>query len=213
MKIFIFLILFLLFSCEKKSTILPTKTAEKHQEKTIENISPEDFLISQPWFQYYKKENPDFKPKLFQLQETAPISYNETSTIILNKKGFNEVYKPFLIFNKGGTHYLDIDSYQWFLNPDGSAGFEADQQIVLVDLKKKEAQQIGFFGPSFWIEDAYWKGDSVAVLVGNSSNKIPFILKFNFAKNTKKYYKYSDTLRFETAYSKIRLRKKGIKIE
>ena len=213
MKIFIFLLLLLLFSCEKKSTVIPAKKVENHQEKTIEKISPNDFLISQPWFQYYQKENPDFKTALFQLQEAAPISYEAASTIILNKKGFNEIYKPFLVFDKSGTQYLDFDSYQWFLNPDGSAGFEADQQIVLVDMRKKNAHQIAFFGPSFWIEDAYWKGDSVAVLMGNSSDKIPFIIKFNFDENTQKYYKYSDTLQFETAYSKIRLRRKGIKIE
>ena len=75
MKIFIFLLLLFLFSCEKKSAIIPIKKGENHQEKTIEKISSENLLISQPWFQYYKKANPNFNPKLFRLQENSHISF------------------------------------------------------------------------------------------------------------------------------------------
>ena len=99
------------------------------------------------------------------------------------------------------------------MEKDGSASFEADQQIVLVDWKKKKAQHIAFFGPSFWIEEAFWKDDSEVFLLGNSYEKVPFIIEFNLAKNWKKYYKYSDTLKFETSYTNERLRSKGIKTD
>lgn len=212
MKGFNFLLLLLLFSCEKKENPVLEKDTGDYEVNRTAPTKPVDSLMLNDWFQYYHKENPDFSPEKFVLQQTSPISYTETSVIILNQKGFNEIYKPFLIFNESKDHYLDLDSYQWFLGPDGSASFEADQQIVLVDYKNKEADQIAFFGPSYWIEDAYWKGDSVAVLLGNSYEKVPFKMEYNFKKGRVKNYKYPDTLKFEKPYSKFKLEKKGIKI-
>ncbi len=120
---------------------------------------------------------------------------------------------PLFFFNESKSKYVDFDSYQWFTGPDGYAGFEADQQVVLVDMKKKEARQIAFFGPSYWIEDAYWKGDSAVVLLGNSYEKVPFILKYNFEKNEVQNFQYPDTLKIETPYFTMRLRSKGIKAD
>ncbi|AZI31674.1 hypothetical protein [Kaistella carnis] len=108
---------------------------------------------------------------------------------------------------------MDFDSYQWELLPDGSAAFEADQALILVDLKNRKAQQIAFFGPSFWIEDAYWKGDSVAVVLGNTYEKVPFIMEYNFNKKIINNYKYPDTLKIGEFYSKYRLKRKGIQVD
>lgn len=213
MKGFIFLILLLVFSCDKKEKINPGQNTESREVENSAELKVTDSLYTHPWFQYYQKDNPTFNPENFQLKQTSPISYQESSVIIMNKKGFNEIYKPFFVFNNSKTKYLDFDSYQWTLMPDGSAGFEADQQVNLVDFKKKEAKQIAFFGPSYWIEDAYWKGDSVAVVLGNSYDKVPFIMKYNFNKNEVKNYEYPDTLKIKTPYSKFRLRNKGIKVE
>ena len=213
MKVSIFLLLFLLFSCEQKSHIIPIQKMEKQKSEISDNFQTDELFTSQPWFQYYQKENPNFKPELFQFQEKTIISKTESSAIILNEKGFDTIYKPFFIFNESGTQYLDFDSYNWFVDSDGNAGFDVDQQVDLVDMKKKKAERIAFFGASYWVEDAYWKGDSIAVLLGNTYDKIPFIIRFNFDQNTRKLYKYSDTLQFETDYSTIRLKRKGIKID
>ncbi len=213
MKYYLFLLIALLLSCEQKKKVVSEPITEKEKTKISDSSELKDSEDSHPWFQFYQKENPDFKNKSFELGETNLINYQKTSVVIMNEKGFNEIYKPFFIFNPSKTKYLDFDSYQWFLLKDGSAGFEADQQVVLVDLKKKEAKQIAFFGPSFWIEDAYWKGDSVAVLLGNTYEKVPFKMKYNFKNNTVTNYKYTDTLKFETSYSKFRLKSKGIKVD
>ena len=210
MKVYLFLLLFLLFSCEQKVKDETVQKVNKPSVETSTSVAEKNRLESQPWFQYYQAQNPELKIDFFSLEETSPISYEKTNVKILNQKGFNEIYKPFLIFNESKDKYLDLDSYHWFLGADGSASFEADQQVVLVDLKNKNAKQIAFFGPSFWIEDAYWKGDSIAVLLGNTYEKVPFFMEYNFENNTKKYYKYSDTLKFETSYSKVRLKNKGI---
>lgn len=213
MKGFLFLILLLFFSCEKKVKTNPNQNLETPKVENSTKATANDSTELRPWFQYYQKENADFRSASFNLKQTSPISYQNSSVNILNQKGFNEIYKPFLVFNGSKSKYLDFDSYQWFLQPDGSAGFEADQQVVLVDFKKKEAKQIAFFGPSYWIEDAYWKGDSVAVLLGNTYEKVPFMMKYNFTKNEVQHFEYPDTLKIETPYSKIRLRSKGVKVE
>lgn len=213
MKGLILISLLLIFSCNQKEkySAIPIK---KEQKSVIGKESqPHKLLYNQPWFNFYRQENPDFNPELFQLKQTAPISYQESSVTVMNEKGFNEVYKPFLIFNESKTKYIDFDSYQWFLEPDDTVGFEADQQVVLVDYKNKTARQIAFFGPSFWIEDAFWKGDSVAVLLGNTYEQVPFMMKYNFDKNEVQNFQYPDTLKVETSYSKIRLRKNGIKTD
>ena len=213
MKGLIFLLLLLLFSCDKKVKTNLSQNVELPQAEDAKESKSKDRLYNHPWFLYYQKENPEFNPKLFQFTQTSPITFRATTVKILNTKGFNEIYKPFIIFSESNDKYIDIDSYQWFLQPDGSAGFEADQQIVLVDYKKKTAKQIAFFGPSFWIEDAFWKGDSVAVLLGNTYEKVPFMMKYNFEKNKVQHFQYPDTLKIETPYSKMRLHSKGIKVE
>lgn len=210
MKDYAFLLLALLFSCDQKPKPPANLTASKSKSA---QITKQNDSSLKKWLQYYQSENPDFQLDNFKLKETSKISFRETSVAILNKQGFNETYKPFLVFNKSKDHYLDFDSYNWFLEADGTAGFEADQQVILVDLKQKKARQIAFFGPSFWVEEAYWKEDSVAVLLGNSYDKIPFKTEYNFLQNTVKYYQSADTLKFETPYFKMRLRKKGIKID
>lgn len=213
MKGLLFLILLLFFSCEKKVKNNPGKNLEIPKVENTTIATANDSIDLLPWFQYYHKENAGFTSASFNLKQTSPITYQNSSITVLNEKRFNEIYKPFLIFNESKNKYLDFDSYQWFLLPDGSAGFEADQQVVLVDYKKKEARQIAFFGPSYWIEDAYWKGDSVAVLLGNTYEKVPFMMKYNFIKNEVQHFEYPDTLKIEIPYSKVRLRNHGIKVE
>ena len=213
MKGFIISLLFLFFACDKKVKTIPSPNPKTSKVENPAESKVNKKLYNHPWFQYYQKENPAFKFENFQLKEAYPIVYQKSSVTIMNEKDFNEIYTPFFIFNESKRKYVDFDSYQWFPASDGYAEFEADQQVVLVDMKKKEARQIAFFGPSYWIEDAYWKGDSAVVLLGNSYEKVPFILKYNFEKNIVQNFQYPDTLKIETTYSKMRLRSKGIKVD
>ena len=213
MKLYFLLAIFTLFSCEQKDTT--TQDVIKNEEKkvrTTKSTSLEE-ISSTEWFQYYKSLNLNFRAERFQLQTTSEINYQSSNVITVNQKNFDKVYLPFLVYNKSKTQYLDFDSYQWVLLEDGSAAFEADQPIALINVNNNEARQIAFFGPSYWIEDAYWKEDSAVVLLGNSYDKVPFVMKYNFDKNTVQNYKYTDTLKFKTNYTNIRLNKKGIKTQ
>lgn len=169
-----------------------------------ENLDP----VLRSWLNYYQPENPDFDAKKFYTTDSSAIKYQPTTVKILNEKGFSEMYKPFLVFNKSGTQYLDFDSYHWSMAPDGDLSFEADQQVVLVNLKNKTALQIAFLGPSFRIEDAYWPNDSTAVLLGNTYEKVPFQMKLKFNENTVQHHQYPDTLKFNTPYYENRIRQK-----
>lgn len=213
MKYYFLLVIFLLFSCEEKTKAVIEE--DKTEEKKVPHVKIDILkdISTTDWFQYYKKFNPDFNPDLFKLQQTSEINYQKATVAILHDDEFNEIYIPFLIFNKSKTHYLDFDSYHWFVDEHGNVSFEADQQLALVNVKEKTAKQIGFYGPSYQIEDAFWKGDSVAVLLGNSYEKVPFLQKFNFKENTVKHYQYADTLQFKTPFSTVRLNGKGIKVD
>ncbi len=212
MKKFIFFALISLVSCTEKEKKVTTVPLEQPKPEIIVTPEIKDSIL-QKWSAYYEQSNPNFNTDLFKLTQTSPITFNKTSVKILNKKRFNEIYKPFLVFSKSGEQYLDFDSYQWSIGPDGAASFEADQQVALVDLRSKTAKQIAFFGPSYWVEEAYWKGDSVAVLLGNSYEKVPFKSEYNFKNNTLKYFQYPDTLQFDKPYSQVRLEKKGIRVD
>ena len=201
---------FLACTEKKENSVVIRPTVTKVTAKPVEKLIDSTF---QNWLTYYQIGNPDFAKEKFSLTETSPIIYNPSNVIVMNQKGFNEVYKPFFVFNQSKTAYLDFDSYHWILGKDGSASFEADQEIALVDLKTKTAKQIAFFGPSYRIEEAYWQGDSTAVLLGNTYEKVPFILSFNFVKNTKQHFQYPDTLKFEKPYSEVRLQKFGIRTQ
>ena len=140
--ILLFLFMTFLACTEKKENSVvskpaPTKVTPKPVEKLIDSTF-------QNWLTYYQTENPDFAKEKFALTETSPITYNPSNIIVMNQKGFNEVYKPFFVFNQSKTAYLDFDSYHWIVDKDGSASFEADQQVALVDLRQKRQSKSRF---------------------------------------------------------------------
>ncbi|WP_234109002.1 hypothetical protein [Chryseobacterium sp. R2A-55] len=205
--------LFLLSCSDKKeinTTFLPPEPGKTENTDKLPN-SENPALTS--WISYYKKSNPEFAEEKFAFINTSPITYYPSNVKVMNEPGFKEIYKPFFVFNRSQNQYLDFDSYQWKVAADGSASFEADQEVVLVDYKNKKKQRIAFFGPSYFIEEAYWQGDSVAVLLGNSYEKVPFMMKYNFQNMTVENWQYPDTLNFDIPYSKVRLQKFGVKTE
>lgn len=214
MKKLVFFITILLFSCSDKQEKESTSVlSENKQTQVVENKSEPENIELDLWLNHYRKTNPDFSAEKFTISNTSPITYYPSNVKVMNEEGFNEIYKPFFVFNESKNQYLDFDSYQWNIAADGRASFEADQEVALVDYKNKKAQRIAFFGPSYSIEEAYWKGDSVVVLLGNSYEKVPFMMKYNFKKKTVENLQYPDTLKFDIPYSKVRLSKFGIKTE
>lgn len=209
MKKYTFLLL-ILFSCEKTAD---KKNEAVHDQKPaaveeIPAIIPKKSAMEQ-WHQFYKKQDHSFQVEKFAAEPKSTINYQSDESAILGERDFNRIYQPFLIFSPDKSQYLDFDSYHWVLI-DGNASFEADQKVVVVDMKKKISQQIAFFGPSFRIEEAYWKNNHQAVLFGNTYEKVPFYIEYDFKENTQQFFHYPDTLNTEKVYSDFRLESKGI---
>ncbi len=204
------ILLVILFSCDKPvekktGTVQEQKPAATAQTPAI----PAEETAMQKWQQFYQNQDQTFQPEKFTAQPKSKINYREDESPILPDQDFNMLYQPFLVFSPDRSKYIDIDSYHWQLY-DGNASFEADQKAVLVDMNSKTSQQIAFFGPSFRIEEAYWKNDHQAVLLGNTYEKVPFFIEYDFRENTQQFFQYPDTLKFEKTYGDFRLESKGI---
>lgn len=212
MKFYLILICIFFNSCQKKIENTAKNTDNLIQSKNEQFFFEDSSFQNQPWFRFYSKENSNLKQKLFKLQGIDSISYRESSIITTFNKQFNQVYKPFLVYNETKNKYIDFDSSNWISEDSVHVYFDVDQQIVLVDIEKHQSKQIAFFGSSSWIEDAYWKGDSVAILIGNGYDKKPFLLKYNFEKEVIENYKSLDTINSSDSYSIFRLKSKGLKM-
>ncbi len=196
-------------SCTDKKETVPKTAVPRDNETTIKTAKklPENL---ERWLNFYKSENPDFSEDSFSLVDSADLKYSPSQVKANFEESFDRRYEPFLVYSPDKSKYIDFDSYHWFTDDNGNPGFEADQQVSLVHLPSKTVRQISYFGPSFTIEDAYWEGDSAAVLMGNTYEKVPFYIRYNFNRNMTYTYRSTDTLKVARSYTEERLRKKGI---
>src|SRR5690606_11292146 len=115
--------------------------------------------------------------------------------------------------NPSKTFYLDIDSYNWTKDKEGNALFEADQEINLVNLKEKTVNRVAFFGPSYWVDDAFWVSDSIFILLQNNDENIPEITTYNLKDNSVFLYRNDEPIqKTDSSYTQSRLEQKGVKM-
>lgn len=165
------------------------------------------------WLDFYKKENPQMGMGSFELQKTTKLEMMDGTVSATYDADFDPVYTPFLIHNPSKTMYIDLDSYNWVLDDEGVAMFEADQEVNLVNLKDKTVKRIGFYGPSHRAEDAFWMNDSVFVLLENDDQNQTSFQLVNLAENTISSYLNKEPLKIrEEFYNDTRLNKKGVKV-
>lgn len=214
-KQILFFVFTLMLSCSDKKENKDSAVIVSEKEKVAATEKPAAVPeIPTDWLQYYTERDSEFTPDRFRFLEERPFDLSlEGHVPGKYEEDFNPIYKPFLVFNPSKTLYLDFDSYHWSLAPDGNAGFEADQELNLIDLNNKSVSRVAFYGPSFWIEDAYWKNDSVFVTLENSYDRVLFMNEYDLKTMKKKSYQYPDTLKFSSDFAKLRLKKNGIKVE
>ena len=214
---FLFIFFFSILSCtDKKEPIesnpLPEtdSTAYETPDKTL---SFEESPVMQDWLNFYRQENPGMGMADFELEKTQKL---ETIPGTVNGNfdpEFDTVYEPFLVYNPSKTLYIDLDSYHWSLDKDGNALFEADQEINLINLNNQTVERIGFYGPSYRVEDAFWLTDSVFVLLEKSDGDEAGFRLFNLQENTVTDYVNTQPLKTgEQSYHDFRLSKKGVEI-
>lgn len=209
MKKIIWISVLAIMACDKK---LPAESS--HEKKVTDSVSglqrqplPENLVR---WMDFYRAENPDFNFSGFTLKDSLQMMVRAGNVPAVYEEDFEEVYKKFLIYSADSLKYVDFHSYHWSLDENQNPSFEADQQVNLVDMEKKEISQIAFFGPSFTIEEGYWEDNSTIVLLGNTYEKVPFYMKFDLEEKIQKIYQYPDTLAVSGNYTEMRLKQHGI---
>lgn len=212
-KILAFVIVLISVGCSKKNQQEKSSNSSDIEKPVQASLEKEKDSILANWLSYYQKDNPKFSDDWFEKTDESFINFFPSNITAKFDEQFDEVYTPFLVFNATKTKYIDFDSYYWHLNKNNEVNFEADQQVNLIDLERKTKQQIGFFGPSYTIENAYWKGDSIVVLLGNTYEKVPFKVKYNFISGYQTFYQSNDTLQVNRTYFKERLRRQGLKVD
>lgn len=202
------LILSLFWSCDFKSESKIEDIEIKEDSATETVVKPRRAYTLETqdhWLNYYQTEESDFNLANFKKDESYNIERIESNLTPIWSPDFNPVYKQFLAFNADSTQYVDIDSYKWGFDDQGELTIGPDQEIVLVNIPERKVERILFYGPSFWVEDAYFKNDSILVLLENSSENIPAYQEININQNTADYYIYSEPLEFQPEYLKSRV--------
>ncbi len=219
--IILFLTAWCCTSCLKKEVVDNKQTPQKVEKETeVEkfSIKPEDHENLVEWMAYYQERENTFSLGRFEKdREKYSKHFMKGSVSGTFDDAFNPIYEPFLVYRKDRKQYIDLDSYAWELD-ENELDFDVDQEINWVDVEKKTVTRIGFTGPGFTIENAFWKNDSVAVLLGrglfDEGPKL-FINEINLVTQTGKLFISQDTLRFTNAfkldYTEYRIQKKGLK--
>ena len=214
MKINFFLYILLigfLFSCDKKQSIDPEKQIIKstNDSTEISILNPEIETLTN-WINYYRNEvDSSFSLENFKLQSIEKLPKIKGSVYGIFDEHFDEIYKEFIVYSPNRQNYVDFDSYQWsFDSIKKQLVYEADQEINLVKIFENKVERIGFRGPSYRVENAYWQNDSIIILLENSSDKVPTINKIDINSMKITTFNYQDTLKKASDFSNIRIKKK-----
>lgn len=169
-----------------------------------------DSILNQ-WLGYYKKAEPNFSLSNFNLTTEDSLHIISGNVFGVFDKEYDDIYNSFLIYSSDKTKYVDFDSYHWAVDEDGERSFSPDQEINLIDINDKTVKRIGFRGSYQWVEDAFWKNDSIIVLLENDDEKQPWISLLDIKNGIVRTFKYDGSLEFETNYAEQRFKQIGIK--
>jgi len=211
-KIFIFLTILISVACNNKSSEIEKEEnfkIEKESYKTSFKTTTNTTLEN--WLAYYKNNiDSTFTINKFNLTNESEFSKIQGNVFGIFDKEFDEIYTDFLIYSPNKQNYVDIDSYQWSLDEENKSEllFEIDQEINLINIPNKKIERIGFRGSMGWVEDAYWKNDSIIVLLEITTDKVPTITEMNIYSNKSATFTYQDTLKTMSNFSTKRIFKK-----
>ena len=215
MKTVVFsLIAFIFFnSCiefNRNRDTMDEKSGALQPDKKKQNFSVQPDSVLTQWINYYKQKKPDFSLAGFKWCSTDSLMMMPGHVLGNFDREFDTIYTDFLIFNPSKSLYLDFDSFNWSLDKNGTPSFAVDQEIDMVDVEGRTVNRIGFNGPSYWAEDAFWVDDSTIVLLQNNYEKRPEIIRFRLKDWKKDVFRYTDTLPFQTDYARFRIRQKKL---
>jgi hypothetical protein len=214
---YIYIILILIVSCNDSNKKETENTVEQQTELNVNKVSLDleknSNLKLSEWIDYYQSLEPNFSLENFEFKSKDSLNIIQGNVFGNYDTNFDPIYSDFLIYRNDKEKYIDFDSYNWSIDENKEILFSPDQEINVVDIKNKTVDRIAFRGPSQWVENAYWESDSMIVLLENNYEKQPIITELNLKSKTVKSFKYRDTLNFDSEYSKLRFKEKGLKYE
>lgn len=163
------------------------------------------------WVDYYLTLEANVSADKFLLENSQQRSFDKGTILATYDKNFESQYKPFLIYSPNKQMYIDFNSSYWGITPNDEGkneiGFEADQDISLINLKQKTVKKISFKGSSEQVEEVYWKNDSIVVLLESNWDKNPSITEININSGNRSAYKYVGTLpKDNSAYLQLKIK-------
>jgi hypothetical protein len=216
-RFYIYTIVILFVSCSDSNKKKTESTEKPNTELNVNeehlDLEKDSNITLSEWVNFYENSEPDFSLNKFEFQSKNKLNVIQGNVFGNFDSNFDQIYSDFLIFREDKAKYVDFDSYGWSLNENKEILFSPDQEINLVDIKKKTVDRIAFRGPSQWTENIFWQNDSIIVLLENTYEKQPIITKIDINKMSIKTFIYSDTLNFESDYTKSRFKKLGLQYE
>ncbi len=159
----------LLYLPSRKQPHLPSPVSED-QAAVIHNF-PQQLPV---WTAIWLHVIPHLSPAGFASQADRPIDY--PLVVRLDDLDFGDsLAQMFHVYSPDRTKFVDLDTY---LEPSRDEQgrlrlyFEPDQEVMLVDLKKKKGLRLLFFGTCCGaVDDAFWVSNDAFVLAGSLSDE------------------------------------------
>ncbi|NHN27526.1 hypothetical protein FIA58_017745 [Flavobacterium jejuense] len=216
-SISLFLFSFLSISCfepkeNKTDEAISDGKSNQIKEKKLA-LNNEDNESLKEWFVYYNNREVNFSLESFTFLSTDSLRVVKGTVYGVFDKEYDTIYTDFLVFNAKKDKYIDFDSYNWLVDNEKTVVFSPDQEINLVDIENKTVNRIGFRGSLQWVEEAFWKKDSIIFLLENTIENQPIITEINLKNNIINSYQYKKKLKFKSEYCKMRLKKRGLIME
>lgn len=182
--------------------------AGKTGSPSIKASETETDPVLRNWLAHYDSSGKIVCPQRFKKVEEAHSQFMPGTVKGVFDSGFNSVYEPFFRYSKDNEQYIDFDSYNLSIDSEGNPQMEADQEVNVVNLRLKTVTRIAFRGPSQWVEDAYWKNDSVVCLLENSEDGKLRLTQIHLLSGLTRTMEYTGSVNDQHAYSERRLEEK-----
>lgn len=113
------------------------------------------------WVNFYHQLDTSFNIGRFK-SSGVNLHLAELSDAI--SKGNEQSFKNVFFYSPDKSKYVDLFSYNYFLDKGKYVTGEVDQQVVLGNITEKKRKQLMYFGPSQLAESAGWLSDNSFML-------------------------------------------------
>lgn len=159
-------LLLLLWSCRNKDRQAEPVAIEDEEELMAWEENDTLRLSSIPmgldsWLGYYHSLDTGFRLANFKASGVV-LHFNELDDP--ETRGDEDTMKEYFIFSLDSSRYLDLFSYDHFINNGELVEGEADQQVTIADPGRGKKKQLLFVGPSQSADFADWLTNDVFML-------------------------------------------------